>query len=68
MEQVQDGINPESGYWTKILTSPLGIAILNFFLGLAAFFRLNAFAKYVDKEDVKGWTLPDYKDMDCRTS
>jgi 2-polyprenyl-6-methoxyphenol hydroxylase-like FAD-dependent oxidoreductase len=68
MEQVQDGINPESGYWTKVPTSPLGIAILSFVLGLAAFFRLNAFAKYVDKEDVKGWSLPDYKGMDCRTS
>jgi 2-polyprenyl-6-methoxyphenol hydroxylase-like FAD-dependent oxidoreductase len=68
MEHVQDGIDPESGYWTKIPTSPLGIAILNFILGLAAFFRLNAFAKYVDKEDVKGWSLPDYEGMDCRTS
>jgi 2-polyprenyl-6-methoxyphenol hydroxylase-like FAD-dependent oxidoreductase len=68
MAQVQDGINPESGYWTKLPTSPLGIALLNFFLGLAAFFRLNAFATYVDKEDVKGWSLPDYEGMDCRKS
>jgi 2-polyprenyl-6-methoxyphenol hydroxylase-like FAD-dependent oxidoreductase len=68
MAQVQDGINPESGYWTKLPTSPLGIALLNFFLGLAAFFRLNAFATYVDKEDVKGWSLPDYEGTDCRKS
>jgi 2-polyprenyl-6-methoxyphenol hydroxylase-like FAD-dependent oxidoreductase len=66
MEQVQDGITPESGYWTKIPTSPLGIAILNFLLGLAAFFRLDAFAKLIASEDVKGWSLPDYEDMDCR--
>ena len=67
MEQVQEGINPESGYWTKIPTSPLGIAILNFVLGLAAFFRLDAFAKLIASEDVKGWSLPDYDSMDCRS-
>ena len=67
MEQVQEGINPESGYWTKIPTSPLGIAILNFVLGLAAFFRLDAFAKLIASEDVKGWSLPDYEGMDCRS-
>jgi 2-polyprenyl-6-methoxyphenol hydroxylase-like FAD-dependent oxidoreductase len=68
MEQVQDGIDPESGYWTKIPTSSLGIAILNFLLGLAAFFRLDAFAKLIASEDVKGWSLPDYEGMDCRGS
>jgi 2-polyprenyl-6-methoxyphenol hydroxylase-like FAD-dependent oxidoreductase len=68
MEQVQDGIDPESGYWTKIPTSSLGIAILNLFLGLAAFFRLDAFAKLIASEDVKGWSLPDYEGMDCRAS
>jgi 2-polyprenyl-6-methoxyphenol hydroxylase-like FAD-dependent oxidoreductase len=67
MEQVQEGINPESGYWTRIPTSPLGIAILNFVLGLAAFFRLDAFAKLIASEDVKGWSLPDYEGMDCRS-
>ena len=67
MEQVQEGINPESGYWTKIPTSPLGIAILNFVLGLAAFFRLDAFAKLIASEDVKGWSLPNYEGMDCRS-
>ncbi|KAK1994136.1 FAD/NAD(P)-binding domain-containing protein [Colletotrichum falcatum] len=66
MEQVQDGITPEFGYWTKMPSSPLGIAILNFFLGLAAFFRLNAFAKLIASEDVKDWSLPDYEAMDCR--
>jgi len=66
MEQVQDGINPESGYWMKLPASPLGITILNFFLGLVAFFRLNAYAKLVDTEDVKGRSLPDYESMDCR--
>ncbi|KAM0351692.1 hypothetical protein ACHAPU_002702 [Fusarium lateritium] len=66
MDQVQDGVNPESGYWTKVPTFPWGIAILNFFLGLFAFFRLNAFAKLNDSEDVKGWSLPDYVGMDLR--
>jgi 2-polyprenyl-6-methoxyphenol hydroxylase-like FAD-dependent oxidoreductase len=67
MEQVQDGIVPETGYWTRLPASPWGIAILNFFLGLAAFFRLNAFAKLVDSEDIKGWSLPDYEGMDVRS-
>ncbi|SMR44970.1 unnamed protein product [Zymoseptoria tritici ST99CH_3D1] len=67
MEQVQEGIAPETGYWTKLLTSPVGIAVLNFLLGLAAFFRLDAFAKLLDK-DVKGWDLPEYEGMNCRAS
>lgn len=66
MDQVQEGILPESGYWTKLPVSPFGIAVLNFFLGLAAFLRLNAFAKLVASEDVKGWSLPNYEGMDCR--
>ncbi|KAK1973815.1 hypothetical protein LZ30DRAFT_609787 [Colletotrichum cereale] len=64
MEQVQDGVAPESGYWTKLPASPVGIAILNFLLGLAAFFRLDAFANLVSSEDVKGWSLPEYDGMD----
>lgn len=67
MEQVQESIAPATGYWTKLPTSPLGIAMLNFLLGLAAFFRSDAFAKLLDK-DVKGWNLPEYEDMDRRAS
>ncbi|KJX99169.1 hypothetical protein TI39_contig370g00005 [Zymoseptoria brevis] len=67
MEQVQEGIAPETGYWTKLSTSPLGIAILNFLLGLAAFLRLDALAKLLDK-DVEAWNLPEYEGMDCRAA
>ncbi|KAK2006840.1 FAD binding domain protein [Colletotrichum eremochloae] len=62
MEQIQNGITPESGYWTKVPTSPLGIMILNFVLGLLAFFRLDAFTTVNGREDVKGWSLPDYEE------
>ncbi|KAF3009724.1 hypothetical protein E8E13_009102 [Curvularia kusanoi] len=67
MDQVKEGINPETGYWTKIPTSQWGIAVLNFLLGLAAFLRLDAFAKLVSHEDVKGWSLPEYEGMDMRS-
>ena len=45
MEQVQDGINPESGYWTKLPASPLGIAILNFFSGTGSVLQVKRVSK-----------------------
>ncbi|KAK2027522.1 FAD/NAD(P)-binding domain-containing protein [Colletotrichum zoysiae] len=66
MEQIQDGITPEAGYWRWQPASLLGIWVLNLLLRLASFFKLNAFAAVNAKEDVKGWSLPDYEGMDCR--
>lgn len=66
MDQVQEGITPETGYWNKVPTSSLGIAIMNFLLGLAALLRLNTFAMLIASEDVRGWSLPDYEGMDLR--
>jgi 2-polyprenyl-6-methoxyphenol hydroxylase-like FAD-dependent oxidoreductase len=66
MQQVQAGITPENGWWTKLPASAWGIAVLNFVLGVAAWLRLDAFAKLLSREEVVGWTLPEYEGMDLR--
>ena len=66
MQQVQSGIAPDSGWWTKLPASWWGIAVLNFLLGVAAWLRLDAFAKLLSREEVVGWTLPEYEGMDLR--
>lgn len=57
MDQVQAGVLEGSGSWP---TSAIGIALLNATLGLASFFKVDVFGKYILKEDVKNWELPDY--------
>ena len=66
MQQVQSGITPEGGWWTWLPRSWWGVAILNFLLGLAAWLRLDAFAKLLSREEVVGWELPEYEGMDLR--
>lgn len=66
MQQVQAGITPDSGWWTKLPSSWWGVAVLNFLLGVAAWLRLDAFAKLLSREEVVGWTLPEYEGMDMR--
>ncbi|ODM14914.1 hypothetical protein SI65_09666 [Aspergillus cristatus] len=63
MDQVQKGLAKGSTVWDWIPSTPLGIAFFNFLLGVAAFLRLNVFGKWIIREDVRGWTLPDYKEM-----
>jgi 2-polyprenyl-6-methoxyphenol hydroxylase-like FAD-dependent oxidoreductase len=66
MQQVQAGITPESGWWTRLPSSKWGIALLHFLLGLAAWLRLDAFARLLSREEVVGWALPEYEGMDLR--
>jgi 2-polyprenyl-6-methoxyphenol hydroxylase-like FAD-dependent oxidoreductase len=68
MQQVQAGITPDNGWWTKLPASWWGIAFLNFLLGVAAWLRLDAFAKLLSREEVVGWELPAYEGMDLRGS
>ena len=63
MDQVQKGLAKGSTVWDWIPSTPLGIAILNFLLGVVAFLRLNVFGKWILREDVGEWTLPDYEEM-----
>ncbi|KAK7413499.1 hypothetical protein QQX98_007647 [Neonectria punicea] len=63
MDQVQEGIAEGSSFWNRIPSSSLGIAILYIFMSVVAFLRLNDLGKWVLREDVKGWKLPEYKTM-----
>ncbi|KAF4815294.1 hypotheticall protein [Colletotrichum siamense] len=62
MSQVQHGITRDEVYWRKIPTSTLGIAILHFVLAVASLLRVDALAKYLLREDVQNWILPEYED------
>ncbi|KAL3417472.1 FAD binding domain protein [Phlyctema vagabunda] len=61
MSQVQAGVSEGHG-WDFLLSTPIGIFLMNCFLGIASFFKINIF-DWMLKENVKGWELPDYKEM-----
>jgi 2-polyprenyl-6-methoxyphenol hydroxylase-like FAD-dependent oxidoreductase len=50
-----------SGFWAP--SSPWGIAVFNFLLGLAANLRIDALSRWVLREDVRGWDLPEYAEL-----
>ena len=59
MDQVQKGVaEGSSNYPSTAFT----IGILNGLLGLASFLKINL-GKWMLKEDVKGWDLPDYAEL-----
>ncbi|OTA80339.1 hypothetical protein M434DRAFT_25557 [Hypoxylon sp. CO27-5] len=63
MYQVQDGISEDSGAWGNMMPStPFGIGVMHFFLGVVAFLRLNILGQWFLKEGVK-WDLPEYKEL-----
>lgn len=64
MEQVQEGIleAEERTTWDWVMGTAPGISLLNLFLGIASFFRVNV-AKYLLAESVKNWNLPEYEGM-----
>ncbi|KAH7003000.1 hypothetical protein EDB82DRAFT_549479 [Fusarium venenatum] len=66
IDTVQDGIEKDKTYWHKMPSSTFVLAILNFFLAAAAFFKLDVLAKNIMKEDTGSWELPDYNGMDLR--
>lgn len=61
MDQVQKGILENTG--SMMPTTPFTIALANCLLGIASFFRLNIMGKLFLRENVKGWDLPEYKEM-----
>jgi 2-polyprenyl-6-methoxyphenol hydroxylase-like FAD-dependent oxidoreductase len=63
MEQVQEGISEGSNYWEWMPSTPLGVVFVNLTFAIVSFFRLDIISKYVLREDVQGWNLPDYKDV-----
>jgi 2-polyprenyl-6-methoxyphenol hydroxylase-like FAD-dependent oxidoreductase len=66
MYQVQKGIDEEDTKWDSIVWSSFGISVIHRVVGLASFLKINI-GKYMLREDVKGWTLPEYEKMqrDC---
>jgi 2-polyprenyl-6-methoxyphenol hydroxylase-like FAD-dependent oxidoreductase len=66
MYQVQKGMDEEDTKWDSIVWSSFGISVIHRVVGLASFLKINI-GKYMLREDVKGWTLPEYEEMqqDC---
>ncbi|KAE8452072.1 hypothetical protein EG329_002238 [Mollisiaceae sp. DMI_Dod_QoI] len=63
MDQVQKGVLEDEGMGMS--SSAFGIAIMNIIVGVASFFKVNI-GKYMLKEGVENWNLPDYEGMDGR--
>ncbi|CCT72901.1 probable 2-polyprenyl-6-methoxyphenol hydroxylase and related FAD-dependent oxidoreductases [Fusarium fujikuroi] len=66
MKTVQDGIEKDKTYWHKMPSGPILLMVLNMFLSIASFFRLDVLAKNIMKEETGDWKLPDYEGMDLR--
>lgn len=60
MTQVQKGVSEDSG--GKLWSTAFGIGVLHCLLGVASLLRVNI-GKWMLKEDVKGWDLPDYEEL-----
>jgi 2-polyprenyl-6-methoxyphenol hydroxylase-like FAD-dependent oxidoreductase len=58
MDQIQKGVEEP----TKYPESKFAIAVMNVVMGVLSALKVNV-GKWMLKEDVKGWELPEYKDM-----
>jgi 2-polyprenyl-6-methoxyphenol hydroxylase-like FAD-dependent oxidoreductase len=58
MEQVQAGVLEQGATFPS---SRLGIVLMNTAMSLASFFKIDVFGRYLLKEDVKNWDLPEYE-------
>lgn len=61
MQQVQEGVLEDKG-WEGMMSNQFGVTALNWFMAAASFFKVNIF-KWMLKEDVKGWDLPEYEEI-----
>ncbi|KAL2674142.1 hypothetical protein Neosp_012588 [[Neocosmospora] mangrovei] len=62
MSQVQKGVLEDTNdFWKP--SSPFGIGLLNYALGAASLLKLDLLSKWMLREDVKGWDLPEYKEI-----
>ncbi|OJD34084.1 fad binding domain protein [Diplodia corticola] len=62
MDQVQKGLPKKDGVWDMLSSTSFGVVVINFFLWAAALLKINIFG-WILREDVKGWDLPDYKEL-----
>ena len=63
MDQVQRGISEDQGMFNSVLSTALGIALANFFMGVAAFLKVDLLGRFVLRENVKDWSLPEYSEI-----
>lgn len=59
MDQVQKGVLEDKGFMPA---TSFGVATFNFIVGMASLFRLDI-ARWVMKENIRDWSLPDYEEM-----
>ncbi|KAL2808454.1 hypothetical protein BJX63DRAFT_409273 [Aspergillus granulosus] len=64
MEQVQKGLTDSENYMDKYPHSSTGIALVYYLFWIASMLRLDVVARWVLREDTKGWKLPDYPALD----
>ncbi|KAI0157937.1 FAD/NAD(P)-binding domain-containing protein [Hypoxylon sp. FL1284] len=63
MDTVQKDVAKDSGTWSGLPTSPLGIWAMNRFLGLLSFLKIDLGKWLIKEEAVKDWKLPEYAEM-----
>ncbi|AEO65391.1 uncharacterized protein THITE_2045639 [Thermothielavioides terrestris NRRL 8126] len=63
MEAMQEGILEKAESQWAMGGSAFGIRVLNCIMGLLSFFKVNVADVFGIRETVKGWQLPDYKEM-----
>ena len=63
MQQVQRGISKEDLNWNMFPESAFGIAVMNFLISVAATLRFDILAKFILREKVIDWSLPEYHEM-----
>ncbi|KAL4885995.1 hypothetical protein BJY04DRAFT_230204 [Aspergillus karnatakaensis] len=64
MDQVQKGLTDSDNYMDKFPSSSLGIALVYYLFWISSLLRLDVLARWVLREDTKGWALPDYPELD----
>ncbi|KAE8153592.1 hypothetical protein BDV25DRAFT_127105 [Aspergillus avenaceus] len=61
---VQKGIADSDDYMGGLPSSAMGIRLVYIMFWITSLLRLDVLAKWVLREDTKGWQLPEYKVMD----
>ncbi|KAE8383733.1 hypothetical protein BDV26DRAFT_276997 [Aspergillus bertholletiae] len=62
---IQRGLTDGEDYLDRFPSSPVGVQMVYILFWVASLLRLDFLAKWLLREDTKGWELPEYKQMDC---
>lgn len=63
MDQVQKGLTDDKNYMDRFPSSPMGISTVYFLFWVASLLRLDFLARFILRENIKGWELPEYPEM-----